>query len=319
MNDFFKRIPLPIAALMLGSAALGNLVREKGEIYRYMFGMLAVVIFLMLVVKLVKNPSIVKAGLDNPVVGGVMATFPMGMMILSTYIKPFSSSLAFGFWTAGIIIHISLMAAFSKRYLVKFDIKNVFTTYYIMYVGIVATSVSAPAHNMMKLGEYFFWFGFTAYILLLPIVLYRVFVIKEIPAVALPTLVVLSAPGSICLAGYLSTFEVKNPTMVLILLILASINILLALSYVPRLLLGAFVPAFSAFTFPIVISATAIKMAKEFYINSGNPISFLSPAAFFLEAISVLLVLFVTIRYIQYLIKIEDLFTEPNKAQIKSR
>jgi exfoliative toxin A/B len=314
MNDFFKKIPVPITGLMLGAAALGNLVKDRGEIFRDMLGIVSVVIFIMLVIKIIKNPGIISAGLDNPVVGGVMATFPMGMMILSTYIKPLSSRLAFGFWVAGIMIHLALIIAFSIRYLLKFNIRKVFTTYFIMYVGIVAASVSAPAHNMLKVGETLFWFGFTAYIILLPIVLYRVFVIKEIPAPALPTLVVLSAPGSLCLAGYLSTFEVKNPTMVLILLVLASINIILALGYLPRLVLGPFVPAFSAFTFPLVISAIAIKMANGFYAASGNPISLLAPSALVLEIISVLIVLFVLIRYTQYMIKVDEILEAPAKA-----
>lgn len=314
MNKLLKKLPIPISGLMLGAAALGNLVRDHGEAYRNTLGIVATVLLVMLVVKMIMYPKCVKEGLDNPVVGGVMATFPMGMMILSTYLVPYSSSLAFGLWIAGIVVHVALIVAFSLRYLLKFNIKKVFTTYYIVYVGIVAGSVSAPAHNMFAIGEGLFWFGFAAYIVLLPIVLYRIFVVKEIPAPALPTLVIQAAPGSLCLAGYLSTFQDKSPTMVAILLVLATVNILLALAYLPKLAAGKFVPAFSAFTFPIVISGIAIKMSNGFYMNSGNPIAFLKPAALFLEVLSSIIVLFVLLKYMKFMASAEVKTPETVKA-----
>lgn len=314
MKNILKKLPIPISGLMLGAAALGNLVRDYGDLYRNALGIVAGVIFLMLVAKIILFPKCVKEGLDNPVVGGVMATFPMGMMILSTYLVPYSKSLAFGLWIAGIAVHVALIVAFSLRYLLKFNIKKVFTTYYIMYVGIVAGSVSAPAHNMFALGEGLFWFGFAAYILLLPFVLYRIFVVKEIPAPALPTLVVQAAPGSLCLAGYLSAFQEKSAVMVAVLLVLASVNILLALAYLPKLIAGKFVPAFSAFTFPIVISGIAIKMANGFYVKSGNPVAFLKPAATALVVLSSLIVLFVLLSYIKFMFVSEEIAAKPNKA-----
>ena len=314
MSKILKKLPIPISGLMLGAAALGNLVRDRGEIYRDILGIVAVILLVMLIAKVAMYPKCVKEGLDNPVVGGVMATFPMGMMIISTYLVPYSSSLAFGLWVAGIAVHVALIVAFSVKYILKFNIKKVFTTYYIMYVGIVAGSVSAPAHNMFAVGEALFWFGFAAYIILLPIVLYRIFAVKEIPAPALPTLIVQAAPGSLCLAGYLSTFQDKSATMVAVLLVLAAVNILLALAYLPKLIAGKFVPAFSAFTFPIVISGIAIKMANGFYVKSGNPIAFLKPAALFLEALSAIIVVFVLVKYVVFMSSTEAKTTEPTKA-----
>lgn len=314
MSNLIKKLPIPISGLMLGAAALGNLVKDHGEIYKNILGIVSAILLVMLIIKLIIYPKCIKKGLDNPVVGGVMATFPMGIMILSTYLVPYSSALAFGLWLAGLAIHIALIIAFSFKYLFKFNIKKVFTTYYIVYVGIVAASISAPAHNMFKLGEVFFWFGFTAYIVLIPIVIYRIFLVKDIPLPALPTLVIQAAPGSLCLAGYLSTFQDKSPVMVIVLLILATVNILIALVYLPKLMFRKFVPAFSAFTFPIVISGIAIKMAKGFYLNSGNPISFLEPSALFLEALSSIIVLFVLLHYIRFMFFAEVKTPKPTKA-----
>jgi exfoliative toxin A/B len=314
LNSFLKKLPLPVSGLMLGLAALGNLIKDYGDIYRNILGLISGTIFLMLILKVVIFPRCIKEGLDNPVVGGVMATFPMGMMILSTYLVPYSKTLSFGLWISGVILHLILIMAFSLKYILKFDIKKVFTTYYIVYVGIVAGSVSAPAHNMLELGKLLFWFGFISYVVILPLVLYRIFIVKEIPAPALPTLVIQAAPGSLCLAGYLSTFQEKSPTIVVLLLILASINILIALAYLPKLIAGKFVPAFSAFTFPIVISGIAMKLTNGFFMKSGNQIQVLKPAASILEIMSLILVLFVLLSYIKFMALPVDSVTTPKKA-----
>lgn len=308
MNNLVKKLPIPASGLMLGLAALGNLLRSHGEIFRNICGLIAAVLLVLLVIKVVMYPKCLKEGLESPVVGGVMATFPMGMMILSTYLVTFSKGLALGLWVAGILVHVALILAFSAKYLLKFNIKKVFTTYYIVYVGIVAGSVSAPAHNMLQVGQLLFWFGFVAYLVLLPLVLYRIFVVKEIPAPALPTLVIQAAPGSLCLAGYLSTFQEKSPVMVGILLALAAVNILIGLAFLIKNVTGRFTPAFSSFTFPIVISGLAVKLTNGFYLNSGNPVALLGPSALILEVLSIGLVLYVLISYV-------ILLTAPNEGK----
>ncbi len=314
MSNLIKKLPIPASGLMLGLAVLGNLVRSHGEIYRNILGLVAAVLFVLLAIKAVKYPAAIKEGLENPVIGGVMATFPMGMMILSTYLVAYSKGLAFALWVAGLLLHAALILAFSARYLFKFNIKKVFTTYYIMYVGVVAGSVSAPVHNMFQLGEMLFWFGFVAYLILLPIVLYRIFIVKEIPGPALPTLIVQAAPGSLCLAGYLSTFQVKSPLMVGILLALAAVSILIALAFLPKLIMGKFTPAFSSFTFPIVISGVAFKMANAFYLKAGNPLPWLGTAALVLEVLSIVIVLYVLAHYILFLAVPEVVASHSAKA-----
>lgn len=314
MSHLIKKLPIPASGLMLGLAVLGNLVRSHGEIYRNILGLVAAAILVMLAIKVVKNPACIKEGLGNPVVGGVMATYPMGMMILSTYLVPFARGLALGLWVIGILLHVALLIAFSARYLRTFNIRKVFTTYYIVYVGIVAGSVSAPAHNMFQVGEALFWFGFAAYLILLPIVLYRIFVVKEIPAPALPTLIVQAAPGSLCLAGYLSAFQVKSPVMVGILLALAAVSILIAFAFLPKLIVGKFIPAFSSFTFPIVVSGVALKMASTFYLNTGNSLPWLAPAALLLEVLSIVIVLYVLMHYTLFLAAPEVVAPQSAKA-----
>lgn len=301
MKDLLRKLPLPISGLMLALAATGNLVLSYGNLYRNIFGCISAIILILLILKVITEPKSVTEGLNNPVICSVMPTFSMGIMILSTYIKPYLSGLAYGTWIVGLLIHCIMIIYFTWKYVIKFDIKKVFPSYFIVYVGIVAASVTALNFGLAALGQYIFWFGFTAYLVLLPIVLYRVIILKGIPEPALPTIIIFAAPASLCLAGYMNSFQQKNMTMITFLACLALFMTICALLCMPKMLKLKFYPSFSSFTFPFVISGIALKLTNGFLIKSNRTLGFLKYIVNFEEFIAILVVLYVLLKYIRYL------------------
>jgi exfoliative toxin A/B len=306
MEKIIKKVPVPLAGLILGLAAAGNLVQTYGNIYRNIFGIISALLLVLLMAKLSVDTKGTISSLDNPVVASVSPTFSMAIMILSTYIKPYLPSAAFGIWIIGLVLHCILIVFFTKRFILNFDIKKVFPSYFVVYVGIVTASVTAPLYNMSKLGQYIFWFGFISYLVLLPIVIYRVIKYKAIPEPALPTIIIFAAPASLCLAGYMNSFQDKNMTIVGLLMTLSLIMFLMVLLYMPKMLRLKFYPSYSAFTFPIVISGIAIKLTNGFLIKSDNAIGSLKYLVKFQEILAVVIVLYVLIRYINFLLVSED-------------
>ena len=302
MTRLVKKAPVPIAGLMLALAATGNLIVNYGSIYRSIFGIIAAVIFLLLTSKMVTDSQTVMAGLKkNPVIASVIPTYSMTVMILATYIKPYLPSLAYGVWVAGLLIHGLLIIYFTKNYIFIFDIKKVFPSYFVVYVGIVVGSVTAPAFNALGIGQIIFWFGFISYLVLLPIVLYRVFKTKGIPEPAIPTITIFAAPASLCLAGYMSSFAVKNMFLVGFLTGLSLLMTFGVLLYMIKMLRLKFYPSYAAFTFPFVISAIAIKKTNGFLISAGKEIGLLKRLVLIEELIAVLIVIYVLIRYLNFL------------------
>lgn len=301
MKKTLKRIPLPIVGLMLGLGTIGNLVLSYGENNRKAFGILSGVIFVLVVLKIAAYPKDFINDLNNPVIASVFPTFSMGIMLLSTYIKPIEPSFAYPMWIAGIVIHIILMILFTQKYVLKLKIKQVFPSWFIPYVGIVVASVTAPAFDKTNIGKIAFWFGLITYFLILPIVLKRVFKIKEIPEPARPTIGILAAPVALCLAGYMNSFQEKNILMIWFLLALSQINLIYVLIQIPKLLKGGFYPSYSAFTFPLAISALSIKLVNGFFIKSGNPINILQYMVRFEEVIAIAMVLYVLLKYIEFI------------------
>ncbi|NLW39582.1 MAG: TDT family transporter [Tissierellia bacterium] len=301
MEGLLRKLPIPVAALFLALAATGNLVASYGSIYRNIFGIIAGIFFILLLIKIIKYPRKIAEELKNPVVASVFPAFSMGIMLIATYVKPLVPALGFILWIVGLVLHIILILSFSRKFLVGFDIKKVFPSWYIVYVGIVCASVTAPAFDMAHIGRIVFWFGFICYLILLPIVLYRVLKVKGIPEPASPTLVILAAPASLCLAGYMNSFQDKNLPIVWLLLVLSQLTLLYVLTQLPRLLKLPFYPSYSAFTFPLVISGISIKLTNGFLMNIGKEISLLKYLVKFEEILAVVIVLYVLVRYIGFL------------------
>lgn len=301
MNAILKKYPVPITGLILGLAATGNLVQSYDEIYRNIFGIISAILFVLMLIKIAKFKEGVKEQLQNPVVASVFPTFSMATMLLATYLKPLSPSLSFLLWCGGVLFHVILIIWFSKKFLINFKIKQVFPSWFIVYVGIAVASITAPAFKMNSIGQITFWFGFITYVILLPFVIYRVIKIKEMPEPTLPTLIIFAAPASLLLAGYMNSFEIKNMSIVWLLMVLSLVMYLAAIIILPRLLKLKFYPSYSAFTFPLIISGIAIKLTNGFLTKSGNSVEWLIYIVKFQEIIGVAATLYVLFKYIQFL------------------
>ena len=216
MKELIKKLPLPITGLMLGLAALGNLIQSHSEGLRSLFGLVSAIILVLVILKLIMFQKGVKEALENPVVASVFPTFSMTIMLLATYLKPFNGGLASLFWFAGLILHIGLIIWFTQKFVLNnnYNIKKVFPSWFIPYVGIAVASVSSGAVGMQALGRIIFWFALVSLAVLLPVILKRIFVVKGIPEPAIPTITILAAPTSLCLAGYLNSFETKSTVLV---------------------------------------------------------------------------------------------------------
>lgn len=304
--NLLKKLPIPIAGLILAMFALGNLLQSYSNAVRLGIGAIAFILYLIFVLKVVVLNSKLKTVLENPVAASVLLTITMATILISSYAKPYSSGLAVGFWFVGVILHTLLIIWFSLKFLPNFSIKKVFSSWYIVYVGIATASVTAGAAGQLKLGQICFWFALASYFILIPVVCYRVFKVKEISEPAKPTFAILSAPGSLVLAGYLNTFPEKNFTFAAVLFGFSLFFYLVVLVNLPKLLKLKFSPGFSGFTFPLVISAIATKLFNGYVTKLYGANSALKLLVNFQEIIATLIVLYVFIGYMKFLFEKEN-------------
>ena len=286
-------------------AALGNLLKSYGETPRNLLGIIAFVIILLLTVKILSNIEGFKKAMESPVISGSFATYSMVIIILSAYLP--NKAVGIVFWYIGILIHVLLIVWFSVKYIPKRNIETIFTTWFIVYVGIVTVSVTAPWYKMPVFGKAAFWFGFVTYIVLLPIVLYRVFKVKKIPEPAIPTFAVFAAPAALLLAGYISSFPEKNFIIFNLLIFLTVLFYVMVLLSMPKLLKLKFYPSFSAFTFPLVISGLALKLTTGVLKKAGVNVSVLAKVVNLAEIIALVAVIYVFVKYLQFIFQKEQI------------
>ena len=295
--EFLKKYPMPIAGLILALFALGNLLQSISPELRLACGAIGLVLYVIYLLKLAVLNVKLKEPLDNPVAASVFPTFAMATMLLAGYVKPFNAALAIYIWYAGLIAHALLIVWFSLKFLKNFNIKKVFPSWFIVYVGIAAASMSADAAGRLDVGQAAFWFAFVSYFILLIAVSYRVCIVKEIPEAAQPVNVIFAAPASLVLAGYAASFEVKDFNIMLVLLACSVLFYILGMVYCLKSCFGKFMPSFSAFTFPLVISAIAVKMS----VNYFKYITWLADFCMLQTVIAAVVVLFVLIGYLKFL------------------
>lgn len=290
-----------MAGLSLGFAALGNLLQSYSESVRLVCGVISAILAILFLCKCIFHFDMVKEDMKNPVMASISGTFSMAVILLAAYAKPFIGGGAVLIWYFGIALHVLLIIYFTARFVYKLNIKTVFASYYIVYVGIVTASVTAPAFGQTGLGLGIFWFGLISCLILLVLVTARYLKHKEIPEPARPLFCIYTAPVSLCLAGYLQSAETKSLTMVLLLMVLASALYVTVLIRLPKFLVLPFYPSYAAFTFPVVISAIAMKMSTAFLGKMGYGVGFLPGVVLIETVIAVCLVVYVFYRYMKFL------------------
>ncbi|SHJ56795.1 exfoliative toxin A/B [Hathewaya proteolytica DSM 3090] len=303
MKKIIQAIPIPFAGVILGLAALGNLLQSYSESLRLALGIMAMILAIAYIFKIVVCPSSIKEEMKNPIMASVAGTFPMSLMLISVYLKPYMGSLAVYLWFFAIGLHCALILYFTWKFILKFDIKKVFASYYIVYVGIAVAGVSAPAFKMQNIGRMSFYFGLASLIVLLPVVTYRHMKLKAIPEPAAPLFCIFTAPASLCLAAYTQSFATKNITMIYCLLALSLLIYLVVLVKLPSFLKLKFYPSCAAFTFPFVISAISTKQSMKALATMKSPLPVLKYVVLVQTIIATVLVAYTLVRFIMAIYK----------------
>ena len=299
--NIIKNLPLAITGLILAILSLGKIFADFSSIFFIIGSILIFLIFL----KLVLHYDIFINELNTLITLSTFGTFSMALMLFSTYLKPLflplSQSIAFGIWILGIIIHLSILIIFTKNYVIKdFDIETIFATLWIVYIGITMASITAPAHNLQQYGFIFFGVGFILMIPTLILISYRYLMFTAIDDKNKPFICIYTALFSILIVGYVNALTI-NGNFLSIIYIGACIFYIFAIFHAIRLLIIErlkFMPSFSAFTFPFVISAIATGEAYKFF--GFGVLNYL----FYIQAIiALILVIYVSYKYMIFLLK----------------
>ncbi len=301
MKDSIKRVPIPLCGVMLGLAALGNLLQSYSEGIRYVCGIAAGLLLILILLKLILFPAAIKEDMKNPIMASVSGTFSMALMLLSTYVKPLIGPAAYYIWLFAIALHVVLIIYFTVKFIVKLQMPKVFASYYIVYVGIAVAAITAPAYEKLSIGSAAFWFGFVSLLVLLVLVTVRYIKYTEIPDPAKPLICIYAAPTSLCIAGYVQSVMPKSYGMLMAMFVLASVLYVFALVKAIGYFKLPFFPSYASFTFPFVISAIASKQTMACLANMERPVPALKYVVLIETIIAAVFVLYTLVRFLQFI------------------
>ncbi len=302
MKKFFVKLPYPIAGLMLAYAALGNLLEASlGTNVKLICGAISALLLILILTKMLVLPESIKNTFNILPIASVMTTLPMGMMLLSVYIKPYSGIVAMILWSVGFVINLLILIGFSIKYLFPWKIENVFASYFVTYVGIVVASVTAKAFHMEAIGVGAFLFGLISYFILIPIVVTRYMKHPISKDPLKPLIIIFAAPANLLVVGYISLGLTWSSGLLTLLWGLGLLTTLFAWYQLVRLARLDFYPSYSAYTFPLVIGAISTLRYVNYMGGMQGSLGWIYYLGMIQMVISILAVVYVSIRYVLFL------------------
>lgn len=258
MKQLFKRVPLPISGVILALFSFTNLFRQfDWHIAASVSFIIGSVFSLFYVGKLVFAPKQTIQDLKNPMVAAVAPTATMAIMIVLSMLE--RSQIVDAVWYAAIVVHFGLMIYFTRQFVMKkeFRIQMILPGWFVMYIGMAMMPLTASGRLPLFM-DVVFYVCIVFALMLIPLNLYRMFVIGHVPEPAKPLIGIFMAPLSILLATYSAHFEVHSTVVLIVLLICSQLMFVCIVPQLFKLKELPFYPSFAALTFPFVITVTAL-------------------------------------------------------------
>lgn len=296
-----SRVPTPLGGLALGIASLGAALSlvfpEQAHNLKSFTALISAVLVFKILLKFILHPHLLKNELSHPVVSSVMPTCAMATMVISQAVLPFSEGLGQGLWLTAVVAHLCLLMGFVVFRARAFDLEHMVPSWFVPPVGIIVAAVTSTGMGHEGLVNALFLFGLSCYFIKLPIMLYRLLFKAAIPDAALPTFAIMAAPASLSLVGYLTIAETPNPLLVYVLASLAIFMTFMVYIAFIKLLRLPFSPGYAAFTFPMVIGATAL-LKLESLVQTDVLTDFISQLGRVELAVATIMVSYVAGRYL---------------------
>lgn len=264
-------IPLPMAGFILALATFSNLIKSYNMTLFQVLATISVILCIFITLRFATNVTVLKTELKNPIMSSIIATYPMALMVISSYFLPNNKMISFILWMLGILLHLAIIIYFSTTFTMKYKKEQFFPSWYIVYVGIGVSGITGMAHSAI-ISKISFYFSFISLLALIYLTVKDYMSKHSRPELSLPLKVIYAAPISICLANYMNTSANKNLVFVTILLIVAQLLYAYGVYTfcIHRKAKLVFYPSYAAYTFPLVISPLALKLSINFLSNTMN-------------------------------------------------
>lgn len=258
-----EKMPVPVLPTFVGALTLGNVYSGMGYPFvRHLTMWAATIVWLLYVVKIIKFPKTCKKEYETVVPCSLYAGFTMVLMILGSYYFDYVPALGKTMWAVGACVHAVHILVFTYNNVIKKrDINTFLPSWFVTYNGIMVSCVVGGAMNAAGILKYVVYYGIIIYLIIIPIMIWRLRTV-EVKAPVYHTMAVVLAPCSLCVVSYLNVIKEPNQMIVYFLYCCVLASLLFIIIKLPNFFAFSFTPGFAGMTFPMAIGIVAsTKMA----------------------------------------------------------
>lgn len=267
-----KRMPVPVLPTFVGALTLSNVYAGQGfPLVRHITMIVATIVILAYIVKIISYKDICINEYKNVVPCSLYAAFFMMLMILASYYYEFNQTFGVVLWFIawiGDAIHILI---FTYRNVIKERNINTFVpSWFVTYNGIMVSCVVGAGFGYNNIIKYIVYYGIAVYIVIIPIMIWRLMTV-EVKDAVYHTMAVVLAPCSLCVVSYLNVIENPNQYLLYFLYVCVLASLAFIIIKLPKFFAYKFVPGYAGVTFPMAIGIVATgKMAGYITNVVGN-------------------------------------------------
>lgn len=271
MIERLERLPVPVLPTMVGALTLSNVFSGMGYAWiRHLTMWAATLVLLVYIVKIVCYPKVCVNEYKTVVPSSLYAGFTMCMMILGSYYFDFVPALGKGLWAAAIVIHAAHILIFTYRNVIaQRDVNTFVPSWFVTYNGIMVSCVVGGAMNAAGVLKYIVYYGIAVYLVIIPIMIWRLLKV-EVKAPVYHTQAVVLAPCSLCVVSVLNVLENPAPALVYFLYACVLASLLFIVVKLPKFFSFPFAPGYAGLTFPMCIGIVATNKMAGFVTAQGN-------------------------------------------------
>ncbi len=270
MVEKLRKIPVPVLPTFVGTLTLGNVYGGLGYTwFRVMIMIIAAIIVVAYLLKMILCTSTCIEEYKQTVPSSLYAAFTMCIMILGSYLFEIGVSFGKWMWLCAIVIHAIHILIFTMNNIVlKRDINTTLPCWFVTYNGIMVGCVTGSAMNMIPLLKVITVYGIIIYIVLIPVIIFRLIKVPIKPAVY-HTMPIVLAPCSLCVVSLINVYSEPNRLILYLMYACVIASLVFIIIKLPDFFSFDFAPGFAGMTFPMAIGIVATNKMAAYLSGHG--------------------------------------------------
>jgi exfoliative toxin A/B len=266
-----QRMPVPVLPTFVGAMTLSNVYSGMGYTWvRHLTMWAATIVLLVYIVKLIRYPKTCLEEYKTVVPCSLYAGFTMVLMILGSYYFDYAPTFGKVIWSIGLVGHAVHILIFTWRNVIRERNINTFVpSWFVTYNGIMVSCVTGGAMNANGILKYVVYYGIIIYIIIIPIMIWRLVTVEVKPAVY-HTMAVVLAPCSLCVVSLLNVIPEPNRILLYFLYVCVLASLAFIIIKLPKFFAFPFAPGFAGMTFPMAIGIVATNKMSAYLAGIGS-------------------------------------------------